>query len=89
MPKRSSSYSKEMKASAKDGHLALVTVSVTTPDGTVSEWQGAVGVPEHRFALWAQAMLAREDCRPLPDLEQLVRERLNSVHPERDAFLGQ
>lgn len=70
------SYSKEVRARAKSEGKGLVTFSVKFPNGTLFEIQGPADPAECKFAQWAGVLFARPDVRPMPDLEQLVREKV-------------
>lgn len=68
------SYPKEMRSEANFLMKGLVTISVTFPDGTRLERQQSADVDECQFAKWAAVLLGRPDVRPLPLLEEVVRE---------------
>ena len=72
-PKSRVSYAKEMRSEASMWLKGLVTISVTLPDGTRHEHQMVADDGECAFAKWAMVMLGREDVRPLPDLEEIIR----------------
>lgn len=75
-PKTRCSYEKEVRAQAKAGGLGLITVSVTHANGDRYEVQVAANASDCRFAKWAGVLLSEEEARPLPDLEQFVREHV-------------
>jgi len=72
------SYPAEVRSEAKAMVGGLITISVTLPNGDRDEMQMAANAAECKFARWAAALLAREDARPVPDLEQFVREHLEA-----------
>jgi hypothetical protein len=75
------SYPKDLRADAKARGLGLVTVHIAFPDGEQREYQLSAEPHECRFAAWAGALLKHPRIRPLPDLEALVRERIESEIP--------
>lgn len=68
------SYPKEIRSEANFMMKGMVTISVTFPDGTRLEQQQSADVDECQFAKWAAVLLGRPDVRPLPLLEDVVRE---------------
>jgi len=68
------SYAKEVRSEASLAMKGLATISITFLDGTRLEQQQAVTVDEAQFLKWAAVLLGRPDVRPLPKLEDLVRQ---------------
>ena len=68
------SYAAEMRKEASWTLRGLVTISVTLPDGTRLEVQKVANDSECAFAKWAMVLLDREDTRPVPDLQEVVRQ---------------
>lgn len=70
------SYPKDLRSEAKASGRGLVTVSIEFPNGDREERQIAANAIECRFARWAGVLLGVERARPLPDLEELIRNHL-------------
>lgn len=68
------SYTKEMRSEASLLMKGLATISVTFLDGTRLEHQQPVDLDEAQFVKWCAVLLGRPDCRPMPKLEELVRQ---------------
>ena len=68
------SYPKELRSEASMNLKGLITVHVKFPDGTSMEHQQEADMDECQFAKWGAALLARKDVRPLPLLEEVVRQ---------------
>lgn len=68
------SYQKEMRSEANFLMKGLVTISVTFPDGTRLEHQQSANLDECQFAKWAAVLVGMPEVRPLPLLEDVVRE---------------
>jgi len=68
------SYPKELRSEASMNLKGLVTVHIRFPDGTVMEHQQEADLDECQFAKWGAALLGRKDVRPLPLLEDVVRQ---------------
>lgn len=76
-PKSRVSYPAGLRSQAKAAVGGLITVSITFPNGEREERQLVGNASECRFARWAAALLENPDARPVPDLEQLVRQHIN------------
>ena len=72
------SYPAELRKQAKAEGKGLVTVSIEFPNGEREERQMVMNAIECRFARWAGVLLQEERSRPIPDLEELVRQHLES-----------
>lgn len=68
------SYPKEIRGEASQTLKGLVTVHVKFPDGTTLEHQQTADLDECQFAKWCAGLLGRPDVRPLPLLEEVVRQ---------------
>ncbi len=69
-------YPKELRAEAKAAGKGVITVSIEFPNGDREERQMTGNAVECRFARWAAVMLQHPESRPLPDLEEVVRDVL-------------
>lgn len=68
------SYAKELRSEASLAMKGLATISITFLDGTRLERQQAVDLDEQQALKWFAVLLGRPDCRPMPKLEELVRQ---------------
>ncbi len=71
-------YPKELRAEAKAAGKGVITISIEFPNGEREERQMAGSAIECRFAKWAGVLLTEPRARPIPDLEELVRNHLES-----------
>lgn len=78
-PKRRVTYTKEMRASAKEEGAGLVTIQIEHRDGNVVEKQILAGPLQCRFADWALAFLASPEVHKLPNLEQIYRQAMEET----------
>lgn len=78
--KKRVSYDKDMRSDAKKAECGLVTISVTFPDGTHEEYQTLASPKDCRLARWVGVAFQHEEARgALPDIENLIREQLESL----------
>lgn len=73
-PKTRVSYAKELRSEASLAMKGLVTISVTFMDGSRFEHQQPADLDEQQAAKWFAVLLGRPDCRPIPNLEAMVRQ---------------
>lgn len=66
-------YSKELRAAAKDRQLGVATVHVDFPNGERLEEQGVLTLEQMHFLRWAAAMVFCPEVKALPNLEETVR----------------
>jgi len=76
-------YSREMRAAAKEAGLQLATVHVEGGDGSKHERQFMVDPRGFRFLLWAAALVENREELGI-DLEDVVRSRLEALAEKPD-----
>jgi len=73
--RRKTAYSKEIRATAKELGAGLLTIAFETPDGETKEThQIAVTPATLRASRWWLALVLNADLRPVPDLEEFLKE---------------
>tara|TARA_R110000764_G_scaffold36736_2_gene82007 strand:+ start:33877 stop:34140 length:264 start_codon:yes stop_codon:yes gene_type:complete len=71
-------YPAGMVNEAKAQGLGVITVSIQFPNGDREERQMEGTALECRFARWAGVLLSEPRVKPLVDLEEIVRDALES-----------